>query len=318
MACIQKNTEFLILPPGKHIIKFILFMFLFLSGCAESDPVKISEDFIPAIDPAGDHIELHARMCRPANTRGPLPLMLFVHGYTTSTYGRSRQKLQLCNSSWIRWFLDHGYEAVSFLKSGYGNSGGVAADPHLTDSHTGLTDFWSMTSNAAAQIAVVLDYYTKHSNIDRSRVLLIGHSGGGPEVLRFRNIEKDMTVRKVVLSPGMGSTISTSFDQTYHLMDKTSLLYAFCRLGRINESEVLWLNVDDDDHFLVEDENDMIHSFRSCGGKAQVRRLPFVTGMWAHSMYFQPRAIKYWGPPVLSFALASPKGEETVQTPTSH
>lgn len=275
-----------------------------LAGCSTGAPVTVSEHYIPATDPFGTAVKLHARICRPSGRQGRLPLMLFVQGYNVWHYKRATQKLPRCDTEWERYFLDRGYETVSFFKSGYGDSGGAMAESRPGNPAMSSPDYWGQTTNPAEQIQTVLSYSLGHTAVDPQRVLLIGEGGGGPDVLRFRNSAASVTLRKVVLSPALKSEHMSIHNVygSYGTHDLPDLMAMYCKLGAINPTPVLWFSVAGDNRPLHQSEEKAVQKFRSCGGKVMAVHLPFTVGSTPLREYLQPGGIAQWGRKTLAFA----------------
>ena len=135
----------------------------------------------------------------PAGGRGPLPLAVLSHGSPREP-GRRGGRLRFEPQS--RWFLARGFVVLVPMRRGYGGSDGEWAEGY--GSCEGA-DYRVAGLESAKDIGAAARFVAGRSDVDRARILLVGHSAGGFGSIALASLRPPGVVGVVNFSGGRGS-----------------------------------------------------------------------------------------------------------------
>ncbi len=231
---------------------------------------------------------------------GPFPLAVVSHGNPRKgARGRLRLRGLLPVA---KDFARRGYTAVVFARRGFGKSTGSVDEglsPHTT---------WSYAKagrTAAEDYAAVIEAMAARPEIDGSRVIAAGQSGGGFAVTALASKPPAGLVGVVSLSGGRGSP------QSYRNHNEEALVGAFAEFGTTARVPALWLYSMTDRFFWPEFVDRMVTAYAKGGAPVRLDR---VGPLWfagdGHALV-RPGGRELWRPRITAFlrAIGAPNWE---------
>lgn len=235
----------------------------------------------------GERLLMHATVLRPSGP-GPFPLAVINHGSSQSSYSRGQFTPSLYKHV-SRWFLERGHAVVLPIRAGHGPTGG----PYFEDQgRCEDPDYEKAAAAAADSIQAAIDYLSAQPFVQKSGVVVVGHSAGGWGALALagRNPAK---VRAVVnFSGGRGGHAD---GQAGHNCAPERLVAAAGIFGRSARIPTLWLYSETDSYFAPALSRRMAEAFRAAGGRAEYHLLPPIIAK-GHTFIEQAEAAPVWGP----------------------
>jgi dienelactone hydrolase len=232
--------------------------------------------------------KLDAIIVRPDDDK-PHPLAVINHGYDPTNYKTryiddfQRQTIELARRGWT---------AVAFSRRGYGNSEGKMAEKMGSCLGTSVV---RGGVEPTVDIKEVIRLMSVRSYVDASKVLAIGHSGGGYAMIALTANPPPGLVAAINFA---GAVRATTPDlQSCYSEILTKIVG---RLGKHSRTPMLWVYAENDT-FSPADLGRRLHAaFTLSGGTAE-----FISGTWfgaeGHDLFFQPASIPVWTPIVDAF-----------------
>ena len=246
----------------------------------------------------GSH-DLEAITVAPLGT-GPFPLAVVSHGNPRKGargVPRLRSLLPVAKD-----FARRGYTAVVFARRGFGKSTGnidEGLSPHTT---------WSYAKagrTAADDYAAVIEAMAARPEIDGSRVIASGVSGGGFAVSALASKPPAGLVGVVNFSGGRGSP------QSYSNHNEEALVGAFAEFGTTARVPALWLYSMTDHFFWPEFVDRMLAAYAKSGAPVRLDRVgPLWFARDGHAL-IRPGGRELWRPRITAFlgAIGAPNWE---------
>lgn len=252
---------------------------------APSERISIWASF----DNAEKQVRLSALLYRPPGA-GPFPLVIISHGIPrdSATIATARSTFLTPSS----WFVAQGWAVVVPLRRGFGTSGGEFAE---SDGRCDNRDYERGGEETARDILAVLDYMRSRSFINASRVVLLGHSGGGWGSLAALGHAPSEVVGAIAFAPGRGS------DAPDHVCQPDRLVKAARTYGKIARVPTLWLYSENDRFFDPALARSMFDAFSADhSGRDTFVLLPRF-GEDGHQLVLNGSSLHLWEPAVAAF-----------------
>ena len=258
---------------------------------------------IPLPEPAGLGVPaafMEATLYRPPGM-GPFPLAVLSHGSPREPdrrNGRERFEPQ------SRWFVARGFAVVVPMRRGYGGSDGEWAEGY---GPCESADYRVAGLESAKDIGAAARFVAGRSDVDRSRVLLVGHSAGGFGSLALASLRPAGVVGVVNFGGGRGSLFAG------HNCSPRRLIEAMEAYGRSVAVPSLWVYVENDQSFGPPLAREMHAAFRRGGAAADLVMLPSF-GVDGHRLFTIDAGIPVWAPPVDRFLATLGLGQGGLRT----
>ena len=245
---------------------------------------------IPLSEPVGlgsPGAFLEATLFRPAGA-GPFPLAVLSHGSPREPDRRTgRQRFEPQS----RWFVARGFAVVVPMRRGYAGSGGEWAESYGACEDP---DFRAAGLESAKDIGAAARFVAARPDVDRARILLVGHSAGGFGSLALASLRPPGVVGVVSFAGGRGS-VSPGYN-----CSPRRLIEAMGSYGRTTVVPSLWLYAENDGFFSPPLAREMLAAFRRSGGAAELAVLPSF-GAEGHQLFMLDGGISHWAPRVDRF-----------------
>jgi len=233
---------------------------------------------------------MEATLYRPPGG-GPFPLAVLSHGSPREPDRRNgRQRFEPQS----RWFLARGFAVVVPMRRGYGGSDGEWAEGY---GPCDGADYRAAGLESAKDIGAAARFVAGRTDVDRSRVLLVGHSAGGFGSLALASLRPPGVVGVLNFAGGRGSIAAG------HNCAPRRLIEAIEAYGRSTAVPSLWVYVENDQSFGPPLARDMYTAFRRSGAAAELVMLPSF-GVDGHRLFTADAGIPVWAPPVERFLAA--------------
>lgn len=217
------------------------------------------------------------------------PLAVINHGYDPNDY-----KVRYIDDFKYQTieFARRGWVAVAFSRRGYGHSEGDFSEKV---SNCGEAAVVQGAIIPTEDIKEVIRLMKQSSYVDGSKVLAIGHSGGGYAMLALAANPPPGLVAAINFA---GAVAGATPDYQSCLTDV--LLRAVAKFGRTARIPMLWIYAENDRYSPIVLGKKMYDVFVGKGGNAE-----FVNGIWygyeGHNLFFKPESISVWTPYVDAF-----------------
>ncbi len=236
----------------------------------------------------GSH-DLEAITVKPPGS-GPFPLAVVSHGNPrkgAKNFPRLRSLLPVAKD-----FARRGYTAVVFARRGFGKSTGSVDEglsPHTT---------WSYANagrTAAEDYAAVIEAMAARPEIDGSKVIAAGQSGGGFAVTALASKPPAGLVGVVNFSGGRGSP------KSYRNHNEKALVGAFAEFGTTARVPALWLYSMTDRFFWPVFVDRMVAAYAKGGAPIRLDRVgPLWFAREGHALV-RPGGRELWRPRITAF-----------------
>lgn len=233
-------------------------------------------------------VNLDAIISRPDDDQEH-PLALINHGYDPTNH-QSRyiddfkyQTMEFARRGWV---------AVAFSRRGYGHSGGDFAEKITGCNENGV---FRGATVPGEDIRAVLHLMTQRNYVDSSKVIAIGHSGGGLAMIALAAKPPPGLLAAVNFAGAINATFPAAQDCYSDILIKV-----VTKFGKSTRIPMLWIYAENDLSSPMALGRRMYKAFSKGGGDAQ-----FITGIWygsdGHNLFFKPESISIWTPYVDAF-----------------
>ena len=233
-------------------------------------------------------VNLDAIIVRPDDNQIH-PLVVINHGYDSSGHALryiddfQRQTIEFARRGWV---------AVAFSRRGYGRSVGKFEETvHGCD----VASFMRAGVIPTADIREVLHFMTNKSYVDASKIIAVGHSGGGYDMIALAA----KPFLGVLAAINFAGEIRTSVPDMTSCFNE-SLIKAVANFGKTARIPMLWVYAGNDIESPVEVGRRMYKAFTDAGGNAEL-----IDNVWfpgdGHNLFFHPEGIPIWAPYVDAF-----------------
>lgn len=254
------------------------------------DALKIS---VPNWASSGPRtVQLDAIVLRPDDGQSH-PMALVNHGSPRSAGDRATM------SPYGMWaqtvaFARRGFVAVSFLRRGYGASGGGWAEGY---GPCGNPDYASAGKAGASDIAAVARFMSTQPYVSQGKWISVGRSAGGFATIALTADAPPGLAAAISFAPGRGSR---SPDM---VCGEKQLVAALAQYGRTSRVPLLWVSAGNDHFFGPQLVSRLTGAFSKAGGKLTlVQTGPF--GDDGH-LLFGADGVAVWSPIVDRFLRAN-------------
>jgi len=187
-------------------------------------------------------------------------------------------------------FVELGFAALIVERRGYGHSKEnfeeiVGDCDHRDNIASGRI--------ASSDILGALDFAEKNLQINNSNVILVGHSAGGFSSI-FASGYGFHGVKAVINFAGGRGADGCS---------RQNVLSAFAFVGKMSRIPTFWIYNENDKAFPPNIAKQMLNSFKSTGGQAELKMLP-AFGRDGHSLFSDVAGIPIWLPITKDFLLS--------------
>ncbi len=224
---------------------------------------------------------------------GPFPLAVINHGSTADPDERKAMSLAEFEPV-ASWFVDHGYLVALPQRPGHGETGG----PYLEDIGSCRDpDYERAGLGAAANIEAAVQYLTRQPFVQKTGVVLVGHSAGAWGALAEASQDAGPLRAVINFAGGLGGH---SYGEPNRNCAPERLVQAAAAFGQITRIPTLWLYSANDTYFDAALSQQMADAYRGGGGMAEYHLLP-AFGEDGHFLIFSAKAVPIWAPIVARF-----------------
>jgi dienelactone hydrolase len=216
-------------------------------------------------------------------TEGPFPLVIINHGKAPGNPKFQARARYLTAS---REFLKRGYLVALPMRRGFSKSGGGYVDPGCNIESNGQM--------RADEITEIIAALVRRSDVDPTRILLVGQSHGGLSVMATAN--NDIHGVRGILNFAGGYRYTGQFCTW-----ERSLVSAFSSFGKGAKIPSLWFYGDNDSYWGKDLPKEMYEAFTAAGGKAELVSYGVFEAGDAHGMFSSSRGLNIWWPPTEAF-----------------
>jgi len=244
-------------------------------------PVEVSASPTPLL--------LETTLFRPKGN-GPFPLMVLNHGSPRDAAAR-RAETRYKWSAQSRWLVERGFAVALPMRRGYAQSQGAWAEDYGACDNP---NYVRGGLGAADDIAATVRYFANQPFIDRTKIVLMGHSAGafGSIAAASRPLEGLLGV--INFAGGRGSRGPND------VCRGDRLVKAMETFGATSKVPTIWLYATNDLYFGPKLANQMVEAYRTAGGKAQFVTLPEY-GKDGHLAFTAAATMPQWTPQVGAF-----------------
>jgi dienelactone hydrolase len=239
---------------------------------------------------SGSPYTLEGLVVRP-DDNAPHPLALINHG---SPRGDASDRAAMSpNRLWLQAavFARRGWTAVTFLRRGYGRSGGAWVENYGTCSNP---DYTSAGRTAAADLAAVARYMLGQPYVAKDKWISVGVSAGGFATIALTAEAPPGLAAAIVFAPGRGSRNADE------VCGERQLVAAFAAYGKTSRTPLLWVSAPNDHFFGPRLVSAMTAAFSRAGGQLTfVEAPPF--GDDGHQLFSSASGMPIWTPIVDRF-----------------
>jgi dienelactone hydrolase len=212
---------------------------------------------------------------------GPFPLVVLGHGSVPGPLHRRRTPYPRPGA----WFAERGFFVVVPMRGGYPRTFGPWSDEYRFD--TGV-DFQRSGLSGAADLRAALQFFGARPDVDRRRVLLVGHSGGGFASLALSSVPPAGLLGVINFAGGRAARDTAHRDQQ---------IDALAAYGRTSRVPTLWIYAENDTFFPPPFARRLHGAFIAAGGRAELLLVePFEQE--GHGLIQRPRR---WAALVMPF-----------------
>ena len=210
---------------------------------------------------SGKPYSLEGLVVRP-DDNAPHPLALINHGSPRDADDRARHVAEpQCGRKRRRL---HGWlDAVTFLRRGYGHSGGAWVENYGA---CGDPDDISAGRAAASDLAAVASYMLAQPYVAKGKWISVGVSAGGFATIALTADPPPGLAGAIAFAPGRGSRNADE------VCGEKQLVAAFAAFGKTSRTPLLWVSSPNDHFFGPRLVSEMTAAFSQAGGQADLCR----------------------------------------------
>jgi dienelactone hydrolase len=286
----------------KDLVSISMIMLCFmLFGCdtmnsdvstSTKERIVVEHVMLPAqfqrADGAAYTVNLDTIIARPDDNQVH-PLALINHGYDPVNYQHryiddfKYQTMEFARRGWV---------AVAFSRRGYGHSGGDFAEKITGCDEIGVFRGATVPSE---DIRAVLHLMAQHNYVDSSKVIAVGHSGGGLAMIALAAKPPPGLLAAINFAGAINATFPAAQDCYSDILIKV-----VTKFGKSTRIPMLWIYAENDFSSPMALGKRMYTAFKKGGGNAE-----FITEIWygtdGHNLFFQPESMSIWTPYVDAF-----------------
>jgi dienelactone hydrolase len=201
--------------------------------------------------------------------------------------GMSPNRLWLQASAFAR----RGWTAVTFLRRGYGHSGGGWVEDYGSCANP---DYTGAGRTAAADLAAVARYMLGQPYVAKDKWISVGVSAGGFATIALTADAPPGLAAAIAFAPGRGSRNSDE------VCGEKQLIAAFAAYGKTSRTPLLWVSASNDHFFGPRVVSNMTAAFSRAGGQLTFVAAP-AFGNDGHSLFSSASGMPVWTPMVDRF-----------------
>jgi dienelactone hydrolase len=246
---------------------------------APSGPLN-EQVFRVAVSGNGAESHIVVTLFRPRGS-GPFPLVVINHGSPRNALARrlvSRYVYRAASTE----FVNRGYAVALPTRRGYGDSGGEWAENYGS---CNSPDYYAAGLETARDITATVNAMATLPFIDRTRVVLVGHSAGGWGSLAAITEPPAGTVAVINFAAGRGSR------GPENVCGEQRLIEAAARYGERAKIPSLWIYSENDKFFGPRLAQALFAAYKKGGAKAEFVTAP-ATGDDGHNYFL--RDVSNW------------------------
>ena len=236
-------------------------------------------------------ITLAATEYRPDGD-GPFPAVVLSHGSTLSAQDRAKYTGKYAVASGV--FLDWKLVVLSPLRRGYGKTAGAWAEDYGSCANPFYVEAGMET---ARDIAAAVAWLAEQPHVDRTRIVLVGQSGGGWGSLAAVS-RGNLPVAGVINFAGGRGGKQQNIAHNNCAPDR--LVEAAGRLGKTTTVPSLWIYAENDQFFAPALSRRMHEAYTAAGGRAAYHLVPAI-GTDGHQLIGLTAGVPLWKDTVHEF-----------------
>jgi dienelactone hydrolase len=210
---------------------------------------------------------------------GPFPLVILNHGYMDPVRRRTEGRRRFEKQS--QEFVKRGFAIVVLMRRGYAKSEGECTEDFTNCDNV---DLYEAGLESAKDLLATVRFMETQPYIDRSKLLLAGHSAGGFASLAAASQKVDGLFGVINFAGARGSRGQCSLRHLCRAMEK---------FGRTSKVPTLWLYSENETFFSPASVKEMQDAFQKAGGKAKLVILP-PFGNDGHYFFPNERGLPLW------------------------
>jgi pimeloyl-ACP methyl ester carboxylesterase len=247
----------------------------------------------PVTDSEQGTVAQQALLCRPMVSNAA-PLVVYVHGSPPSASDRPNFRLVRCHSALAKWFTSRGYAFVSFLRPGYGVTGGESVEGI---GHCTVDDYVQAGQQTARDIDAVVNVATTLPGVQSSSVIVIGVSAGGWGTIAYDSLPHQKVGVFISMAGGRGGH---QHGRPYANCHPENLAAAAGELAKTATAPMLWVYAENDTFFPPPIAKALADAFMAGGGRLTFDQVgPF--GDDGHHLFGGRGGDAIWGPIVAQY-----------------
>jgi len=243
-----------------------------------------------------DSYKLEVLISRPSGNT-PRPLAVLTHGVPrarSSAEGVSNRR-KFSPYAFIRTaeeFARRGYITAIVMRFGFGKSEGRYSENYVSCNNA---NFLTAGRNAAGIIGAAVDSLILRPDVDRDRILVVGHSGGGFGTIALTSQKGNKVTAAINFAGGRGANVAGK------ICSERKLVEAFTTFGQTSRVPSLWLYSRNDGYFSPDVSERLFDAFVDGGGEAKYELLDSF-GKDGHQIFSSGLAgVHLWRNPVDRF-----------------
>ena len=197
---------------------------------------------------------------------GPFPLAVISHGVPRSSKDRGkirlRQLLPIAED-----FAQRGYKSVVFARRGYATSSGSYKDSYGKCKSVTTSSYVRAARNGAKDYEAVIKTLAREPDIDGSRVVAVGQSGGGFAVSALASRPPNGLVAVISFAGGRGA------QKDLTNCNETAFVRAYGKFGKKARVPALWLYSTADRFFWPELVDRALSAYADSGAPVRLERV---------------------------------------------
>ena len=236
-------------------------------------------------------VELSATEYRP-DGEGPFAAVVLSHGSTLNPQDRAKYtaKYPIASAIFVGWKL----VVLSPVRRGYGKTGGAWGEDYGACASPAYAEAGLET---ARDIAAAVAWLAERPYVDRTRIVLVGQSGGGWGSLAAASRGDLPIVGVVNFAGGRGGK---QHNMANNNCSPERLVEAAGRYGRTVKVPSLWLYAENDQFFAPSLSHRMYVAYTDAGAPAAYHLVPAV-GSDGHQLIALKAGVPLWKDTVESF-----------------